>query len=285
MIIKITKETQKWLAKESGFVVFLSLDIEGSTNFKITYPNNWMFHFENFFEKVRWYYEKEFKLSNSVIFKENGDEIIIAFFPLNYDNLKEIMDVSLSSVQTIPPYRKILKDIHLDYKATLFCAGFSEPEPFAIYDTNENRSDKEQYNGYYSSDYKNHRMHRYIHLPSGDNKAQPSSCIINSIIEYDYIGPDIDIGFRISKYSQPNKLIVSDKIAYIYSNIFYDLYNFKIISNDKLKGVWNDNKYPIIEYSNNKDDIIDFDLLYQNVNTLVNQKEFLSKLKNDIKCS
>jgi len=141
MIIKVNTTNQKWLAKNHGFVVFLSLDIENSTKYKNDYPNNWMFHFGHFFEKVRQYFTMVHPVSNSVIFKENGDEIIIAFFPLSIQDLKDIIDESIRSVETIPLFREILNNVNLDYKVTLFCAGYSEPCPFTVFNNYEVRSD------------------------------------------------------------------------------------------------------------------------------------------------
>lgn len=73
----------------------------------------------------------------------------------------------------------------------------------------------------------------------------------------DFLGPEIDEGFRISKYAVKNRVIVSPFLA----NVLYccgdkeDDFkmivqnNFKIISFQQLKGVWNERPVPIIMYS------------------------------------
>lgn len=76
----------------------------------------------------------------------------------------------------------------------------------------------------------------------------------------DFLGPDIDLGFRISKFAQKSKLLISAELAYILNrkkgdldyylqqrHIYKD--NFKIISLEKLKGIWRERRYPIIWYS------------------------------------
>ncbi|MBN1499164.1 MAG: hypothetical protein JW982_03335 [Spirochaetes bacterium] len=282
MIIKITSQNQEILSKEQGFVVFLSLDIANSTIYKTSFPNNWMFHYSNFFEKTRIHFEKNNQVASSKIFKENGDEVIIIFFPSNRNDFIEIMNESIKAVETLTEYRKVLIDVGLDYKATLFCAGFSEPEPFSVYDKNENRSDSKVYLEFLYSDYKNYRMHRSISFPNGNHDGQPSSCVIGSIKQYDFIGPDIDIGFRISKYAEPNKLLVSDKIAFIYDNFFQGEYHFQINKMERLKGVWGDRGYPIIEYTYNQNSI-DYCKLYNDKGNYANPDKFIEKLKNEFK--
>lgn len=64
----------------------------------------------------------------------------------------------------------------------------------------------------------------------------------------DFVGPDVDIGFRIAKYAQHNFMVLSAPLAH-----FLSLYGgsdweerTRVVSYEALKGVWGDRRYPII---------------------------------------
>jgi hypothetical protein len=63
----------------------------------------------------------------------------------------------------------------------------------------------------------------------------------------DFLGPNIDIGFRISKFAERDQLVVSANIAHYLWEIQSDIAQYlKIVSFEKLKGVMNEAYYPII---------------------------------------
>ena len=64
----------------------------------------------------------------------------------------------------------------------------------------------------------------------------------------DFLGPDIDTGFRIGKCTQPGMLVVSMKLAELLSETPGEINPVvgKIVGWEELKGVWNDKKYPIV---------------------------------------
>ena len=67
----------------------------------------------------------------------------------------------------------------------------------------------------------------------------------------EYLGRDMDIGFRLKAYTQRRRLVVSFELAYLLNDFLKDstLSNcLNIIGYEKLKGVWNDSLYPIIWY-------------------------------------
>lgn len=72
--------------------------------------------------------------------------------------------------------------------------------------------------------------------------------------EYDtpteYLGKDMDMGFRLKEYTRQGRLIVSFDIAYILSQ--ENSNSLYILGYEKLKGIWNEEIYPIIWYENKK---------------------------------
>lgn len=62
----------------------------------------------------------------------------------------------------------------------------------------------------------------------------------------DYLGPDMDIGFRLGKYTWPGFLIVSMDLAQLLGQYaHHDQVRIKFLGWEKLKGVWLDRPYPI----------------------------------------
>ena len=70
---------------------------------------------------------------------------------------------------------------------------------------------------------------------------------------YDFIGPDIDIGFRTSHFAHERLLLVSAALAYLLlgqarASQAVDRH-MRIVSFQHLKGVWDDRPYPIVWYA------------------------------------
>jgi hypothetical protein len=68
----------------------------------------------------------------------------------------------------------------------------------------------------------------------------------------DFLGPDIDVGFRIAQYSDKRKLTISANLA---QTLFLhspqkSVEGLRIVGLQELKGVWNGRPYPIIWYYN-----------------------------------
>lgn len=66
----------------------------------------------------------------------------------------------------------------------------------------------------------------------------------------EYLGNDIDAGFRVKKMAQNRRLVLSFELAYILSLKTKSLSCLNIITYERLKGIWNGALYPIIWYHN-----------------------------------
>lgn len=63
---------------------------------------------------------------------------------------------------------------------------------------------------------------------------------------FEFLGNDIDIGFRIKENTQKRRFIISYELAYILSKNIDYLMNIHIITYKCLKGVWQNRLYSII---------------------------------------
>lgn len=64
----------------------------------------------------------------------------------------------------------------------------------------------------------------------------------------EFLGPDIDAGFRVKQYTKAERLAVSFELACILSERTESLRCLHIMSYQHLKGVWHEGYYPIIWY-------------------------------------
>ena len=84
-----------------------------------------------------------------------------------------------------------------------------------------------------------------------DNTYYDYSIATNNNPIRDFIGKDIDTGFRIKNYTQAGRLVINFELAYLLKK-YKQINNLKLIDYTKLKGVWNEELYPIIWYYNSK---------------------------------
>lgn len=67
------------------------------------------------------------------------------------------------------------------------------------------------------------------------------------VSQRDYIGPDIDLGFRLAKFATPSAVVASLRLAgTMLSAANADLVDFQLAGEEPLKGILGDRPYPII---------------------------------------
>ncbi|EOC99333.1 hypothetical protein [Caldisalinibacter kiritimatiensis] len=205
--------------------IFTSIDLVNSTIFK---QNNdkWVDIFSDFYGILKTEFPKE--KNNINVWKNIGDEVLF------YEEIYEIKDLLrvpsdifklMEKCQNIFYQRNSIAKNNLYFKATIWGAAVKSE-----YDTSEKNKDIEN-----------------VMLGFEENLT-------------DFIGMDIDEGFRLSEYTSQNKLVIDSKIAYLmnkYKDEVYHLCDYvvedriRIVGYRKLKGIWNNRLYPIIWYHKN----------------------------------
>ena len=100
----------------------------------------------------------------------------------------------------------------------------------------------------------------------------------------EFLGQDIDTGFRIKKETQDRRLVVSVEVAKILSDKTEYLSRLNIITYKSLKGVWQNHLYPIIWYHDPKVSGVSFeDSFYYDETTYsqLSKEYFLNREKNE----
>jgi hypothetical protein len=232
-----TKNTDDGLA---GPYLFISFDLVNSTLYKSQNPN-WPEVFHSFMESCSYNLKKCVSGDITVYeWKRQGDEILFYIAHPSCENLLKLpADVYSTLKFIINGLTDYNKDsvVQLSVKATLWSAVISDKNP-------------------------------------GNNEIKLFNVITVEETPYkkilDFLGPDIDTGFRIAKYASPGKLVIDAYLAWYISQ--YDSKqsnnitdNMRIVSLEDLKGVWNGRRYPIIWYTNdwtNEDTVFQYDEEY-----------------------
>lgn len=197
--------------------IFFSVDVIGSTEYKHNLKEDgihqWLPFFENFYREFPIIFRAKIEEEETDIKKQDD------FYPEIWKSLgDEILFVAelvshrhaslliRSFKRSLEDYNKKIIQSDLSVKGTSWIAGFPVYNAELIFD-----SDK-------------------------DSKEP----------KVDYIGPSIDIGFRLSKYSVETKMVISVDLAYL---LLKDIENKLVLvfeGRHKLKGVGGDRGYPLI---------------------------------------
>lgn len=228
-----------------GVYIFLSFDIVNSTAYKSLNPY-WTVTFSLFREYVSKVMEECFRKKNSdtetekdfcdlkhYLWKNLGDEVIYMFPNPRISELYKLLDTSWKVLDKIcnsldTPTKN--SPVKVSVKATLWLAEIDKKETIHV-----------------EKDYKEESSFskKNINIALKDSDY-------NTI---DFLGPDIDAGFRLSQFSSHNKIAIDARLAWILLKLIsenqYHNYlenNAKIVSFKILKGVWNEKPYPIVWY-------------------------------------
>jgi hypothetical protein len=209
---------------EPGVYIFFSFDLVNSTQFKASHPEDWPGVVTRFYELVM--SELITRLSSAIVWKFVGDEVLFfkeitsqqdlhTALPAAHAALLATTDVLHSN---FPSSRELLA-----VKGTIWIA---EARPIQPSEASK------------------------IKLPSRNIVVETGRS--PAAMRLDFLGPDIDAAFRISKFALRQRLVVSAELACLlyrerasYAGIEKEL---KIVSFQVLKGVWGGRHYPIVWY-------------------------------------
>lgn len=209
----------------TGTYLFFSLDIVNSTFFK-NKISTWADVFSKFFKFCRQEVINEL-FSDAKVWKMVGDEILF-YMPVSsqeeiYNAPQKVYDLMSNSIDLILEYEEEAKGV-LSVKATMWIAYAEDIEASEDHKKYENIIMKER--------------------------------VIDSVT-LDFLGPDIDIGFRVAKFASQKKLAIDAKLACLLTKLETGLSensiseSMRIVSYEQLKGVWDNRHYPIVWYQPN----------------------------------
>lgn len=223
----------------SAVVLFVSFDLVNSTAFK-SKSSHWPLVINRFYGLA--VSELQTLSDGFHVWKYVGDEVLLYKQAKDSNELARDITLIFKSVNNIvdaldnsfPAFRNFLS-----VKSTTWGAKVKQVSPQDM-ETLKKKLDS----GEVSSDLTN-----IVVRPEGRTEATA----------IDFLGPDVDIGFRISKFAHNRKLVVSANLVRLLgvhsSRTSISMSNFKIVAHEELKGVWNGRPYPVVWYHERWDKI------------------------------
>jgi hypothetical protein len=218
-------------ADGGGLYLFISFDLVNSTEFKVNNPVNWPFLISSFYDVSISSLSR--RLSDLKIWKHVGDEVLFYKEVTALDDFKDLLPQVYSALhytENVIIERHKIIGLVFGIKATVWVAKCVDLKPGSI---------SEAADEYKRSGAKN----LVVELPKGSIEGR-------SISGKDFLGPEIDIGFRVARYSSRGRLAVSANLAlmlYLHRSRFnYVDKGLRIVSFEEMKGVWNTRVYPIV---------------------------------------
>ncbi|AFM24068.1 hypothetical protein [Desulfomonile tiedjei] len=100
----------------------------------------------------------------------------------------------------------------------------------------------------------------------------------------DYLGPEIDTGFRVGKHTYPGIMVISLELAHMLGKTDKDLQQVRgvIVGWEKLKGVWNNKPYPIIWITLPENYPADYQPFSQFSESATDDNRFVRKWKKEV---
>lgn len=206
-------------ARNSSVAIFMSVDLAGSTAFKSQARGDsngpqWLEAFEAFFREVPLImmgqiaaaFAMEDDVPQTGVWKVIGDEIVFMGYPRSS---KEALLLTIAFYRTVVSYdKKIFERWPLRIKGCIWAAHIS-------------------------------RRNRAIEIPEMLGGDEGEAYI-------DYLGPDVDAGFRLASCGGRGQVIVSSNLVHMFSEM-EDTHgvNFHYVGKKVLKGVYAGRPYPL----------------------------------------
>jgi 8-oxo-dGTP pyrophosphatase MutT (NUDIX family) len=219
------------------FLVFLSFDLVNSTLYKSQNPAEWPIATQKFYEFVEDALRKRIGDDTKLrLWKYVGDELLLYWEISSLKELRTCLPAAHHAMRRTEDRLGMLfpdsKSI-LAIKTTVWCAKVGELPPAAL---------------------------DVAKLTSGARDGQSESPVYENIVvktgfqnkpsQPDFLGPDIDIGFRIARHALKHRVLVSADLAYLlYRDRASDdtgEQGLRLVTFEPLKGVWGGRRYPIL---------------------------------------
>ncbi len=217
---------------ESGIYLFFSFDLVNSTQFKLLYATRWPL-------VIMWFYDLAISQLNSrlalpQVWKFIGDEVLF------FTKLQTKADLFKALPAAHDASHAVTEILHNRFPETRELLAVKSTVWLARADTLPPRDIEEV---------------RVDGAPCTARNIVVDGPMTSRLNHTDFLGPDIDIGFRISRHSLRSRTVVGADLAWL-------LYRFRgenskiesqlrIVSYEVLKGVWAGRYYPIIWYEEN----------------------------------
>ena len=212
----------------TGLYFFLSLDLVNSTAYKAKNPD-WKFRIRMFYDEAKDFWTNHQGPFQPVVWKYAGDEVLF------YSRIGSVAELAQAVVASSAAVLRVCSTVEkwseksstrLFVKGTCWCAyaEYQAPAPESEISAGGSKA-----------------RNIVFQTPFGADGGQ---------LSLDFLGPEIDAGFRISSASAKKALVVSAEMAgLLHKRAERDLGDrLRVIEYRQLKGVWDGRHYPIVWY-------------------------------------
>lgn len=237
---KINKLTENDISRQKQFiqrdvVLFFSFDVVNSTAYKTVNYYGWARVLNILFKNLRESVQNQIK--GAEMWRVLGDEAIFIVKIRNPDELREYINkiyrIMVATIFKLKRGEFFKSDDNFNLMKLQNILSLKTAAWIAVVKNVGDISDKD------------------LDLEEGDNIFEFYQSQEGYEI-FEFLGNDIDTGFRIATQVQDGRMVLSFELAYIVSHKTESLSFLHIITYKKLKGVWKDKLYPIIWYHDPK---------------------------------
>ena len=212
--------------------LFFSFDVVNSTLYKNVNYSTWAPVLTHLFEQLQ--YKINEQLSMSQIWRVLGDEIVFIIELKKMDSVYEYVDKIFEILTDFNNelkigrlYEKLCESTDLDLVNLKSSNVISLQSAAWVAIINDNIKDLKEYDNVWKT-----------------YEIKPGY-LLN-----EFLGNDIDAGFRIKNETRSRRLTISFELACLLSEKTKQLSNLNIVSYKRMKGIWKNRLYPIIWYHN-----------------------------------
>lgn len=268
------KITSAESTEEVALYLFVSIDLVNSTKYKTNSKNQdkWVKKFLQFYSLMKEKFcERDKEVTSSSdkpysLWKLVGDEVLLYKKITHTNELINNIELCSQILKIFSSHVDYIETI-LDIKIVTWIAPIRSGNIYKL---------SQKVNGYAVRNVKISHFKEYV-----DDSKQCE--------QIDFLGPDIDLGFRIAKGAYRQQIVVNCDyvclLAKIFSTTESDIENYKIVGYLEHKGVDDFNLYPVIWYYHDWENIVGKQYKYYEYET----NEFLKNIKylkyNKTKCS
>lgn len=236
--------------------IFVSFDLVNSTEYKVKNKGSWIDIFKTFYNYTTDCFRGQFENSEVNVWKYVGDEIL---YYISIKNKKDLYECLNYVDETLIKIKEKLDQIHDDNSKLLVKSVVTTKDNTKIQKSDNNKL----------------LVKSAVWLANTARNNDKSEIYNNVNIEaqyeygnlmQDFLGSDVDVGFRISKHVTGGRIVVSAELAYLLITMPVSKGckkiddKLRIVDYQILKGIWDGRAYPIIWYCDDWNNIeLDYD--------------------------
>lgn len=223
--------------------LFFSVDLVGATHYKQS-RNRWRPELLSFYRDFDFILQTEYRafasthsgrLSSPEFWKSNGDELLYACDLLCLSHAHGLMQVWLQALNRYQTLHSPGAE-HLAVKSTAWIGLFPVPNAEVFFRRGGGRA-------------LDHDLARDALVVQSELRDEWYANAANPTITRDFIGPSIDTGFRLTGLATPRRLVLSVDLAFLLASgkgAGAAPLNLRLSGKQRLKGVMDDQPYPVI---------------------------------------